>query len=203
MLEHQEQLVYVGDSTLVSPPMAERHLMVDIETLDVEITAVILAIGAVVFNPFDKDGYNNNEEFTCTINKKHQHGRTTSKHTIEWWAQQSKEAQDAVFGGPHEHLVTGLRNFTTWINELRPTCTRIWAKSPDFDCAILKNACDNAGVMWPFKFWETRCVRTTMDLAYPEGDFPHIEVEGAKHDAIVDARVQAIEIQHAYYKLGI
>lgn len=204
MADNQGGLVSSDGFALLSLPMPDRHLMVDIETLDTEITAVILAIGAVAFNPNIPPHEGTSEhEFSCTINKKHQHGRTISDDTVAWWDQQSLEAREAVFGGPHEHLVTALRNFTAWINELRPTCTRIWAKSPDFDCAILRNACEQAGIMWPFKFWETRCVRTVLDMAYPEGDFPHVDIPGAKHDALVDAKVQAVEIQHAYHVLNI
>jgi len=176
-------------------------MMVDIETYDTEITAVILSIGAVTFCP-RTNWFAEDATFYRTINRKQQLGRTTSEQTKEWWAMQDQEAQDAVFKGPHTHLVTALREFTEWINKMRPTCTRIWAKSPDFDCSILKHACDQENILWPFKFWETRCCRTIMELAYPEGDFPHVDVVGPKHDALVDAKRQALEVQHAYHVLN-
>lgn len=115
---------------------------------------------------------------------------------------QSPEAQEAVFGGPHTALPTALNQFAQWINRLQPTCTRVWAKSPDFDCSILAHACAEQGVIWPFRFWEGRCVRTIMELAYPEGDFPRMDMEGPKHDALADAKLQALEVQHAYHVLG-
>jgi inhibitor of KinA sporulation pathway (predicted exonuclease) len=181
--------------------MADRHLMVDIETFDTEVTATILAIGAVVFDPRKIDP-NGNDFFHTTISTKSQHNRTVSESTQEWWRNQSKEAQDSVFGGEQLPIGLALANFAQWLNKMRPTCTRVWAKSPDFDCSILRHACVQNGVIWPFKFWEARCCRTIMELAYPEGDFPHIEMKGPKHDALADARKQASEVQHAYHVLG-
>jgi len=182
--------------------MPERHLMIDIETLDTSITAAILAIGAVVFNPRGESF--EEETFLVTVSRKSNqaHGRSVSASTIAWWAMQEQAAQDAVFNGPHIPLNLALAEFVRWVNRLTPTCTKIWAKSPDFDCSILIHACKEQGIYWPFRFWESRCVRTIMDLAYPEGEFPAIAVEGPKHDALVDAKVQSLQVQHCYYVLG-
>ena len=188
---------------IFSGRMPERHLMLDIETLDTNITAAIVAVGAVCFDP-RSDKLLKQHEFHCTISRysNEKWGRTESKATLLWWAQQSEEAKRAVFGGHPLGLSQGLSEFTRWVNCLRPKCTRVWAKSPDFDCKIMQDACSELRIMWPFKFWESRCVRTIMDLAYPEGDFPHINVDGPKHDALSDARLQAKQVQHAYYVLG-
>jgi len=195
-----EAAVEVVNKSVVSGFMPDRHLMIDIETYDTEVTATILAIGAVVFNP-RADTYE--DVFHTTVSAKSQHDRTVSTSTQEWWKIQSPEAQANVFGGEQISLSLALDNFARWVNRLKPTCTRIWAKSPDFDCSIMKNACEQHGVIWPFKFWESRCCRTIIELAYPEGDFPHIDMEGPAHDALADAKKQALEIQHAYYKLGV
>ena len=42
-----------------------------------------------------------------------------------------------------------------------------------------------------------------MELAYPLGDFPAVDVDGALHDALVDAKKQVVEVQHAFHILGI
>lgn len=188
---------------LYSRSMPDRHMMVDIETLDTAVSAAIVAIGAVTFDPRG-DGITKEDLFHCTIDTKSNvaHGRTVSEATMNWWEIQSEEAKKAVFDGPHTELSTAIRQFCQWINSLQPTCTRIWAKDPDFDIMILKNACEKLNIMWPFKFWESRSCRTAMEMAYPEGDFPQLLMDGPKHDAIADAKVQCLEIQHAYYVLG-
>jgi len=192
-----------ADGGLYSRPMPDRHLMTDIETLDVERTATILQIAAVTFDPRGT-GTEGEDEWstTITVTSNENHGRTSSQSTINWWSQQSKQARDAVFGGAQMELSKALRSYTRWINMLRPTCTRVWAKDPDFDVAILSHACKELGIMWPFKFWEGRSCRTAMEMAYPEGDFPKMLFDGPEHDAVVDCKKQALEIQHAYYVLG-
>ena len=187
---------------LPSASMPDRHAMIDIETLDTGISAAIIAIGAVTFDP--RGIGPDEDEFHLTISKKNNiaHGRTVSAQTEAWWAIQSQEAQDSVFKGAHVPLNLALDNLARWLNRMVPTCTRVWAKSPDFDCSILKHACDEQGIIWPFKFWEQRCCRTAMEMAYPEGDFPKMAIEGPKHDALVDAKLQVLEIQHCYHVLG-
>ena len=157
------------DSTmeLYSGSMPDRHLMCDIETLDVNEDAAIVQIAACTFDP-RKDGSAHEEEWSCTISRESNqgHGREVSQSTLDWWSQQSAEARAAVFNGPHQTLPLALTNFCSWANRLRPTCT------------------------------------TAMEMAYPEGDFPRVHVEGAEHDAIVDVKKQILEIQHAYFVLG-
>jgi hypothetical protein len=129
--------------------------MLDIETLDTSITAAIVAIGAVSFDPRgvqpDEDSY----RVTISEHDNLKNGRTVSKSTLDWWRIQSDEAKAAVFDGPHVPLSLALQNFAMWVNKMQPTCTRIWAKSPDFDCSIMIHAFKEAGIFWPFKFWES------------------------------------------------
>jgi hypothetical protein len=187
---------------LISPSMPDRHLMIDIETLDTEVTAAVVAIGAVVFDPRAEGGDEAFQISNITKRSNLNCSRTVSQSTLDWWAIQDAEAQMAVFGGKPHTLDIALGEFTRWVNRMTPTCTRVWAKSPDFDCSILRHACVNRGILWPFKFWEARCVRTIMELAYPEGGFPHVEMQGPKHDALADAKKQVIEVQHAYHVLN-
>jgi hypothetical protein len=188
--------------SLLSQAMPDRHMMIDIETLDTSVTSAILAIGAVVFDP---RGEVLEDSYSVTVSREdnEKQGRTVSQSTIDWWAQQDQDAQDSVFKGPHVPLNLALDNFARWANKLTPTCTRVWAKSPDFDCNIMIHAFKEQGLYWPFKFWEGRCVRTVMELAYANGDFPHIAMEGPKHDALADAKLQAMQVQHCYYVLGV
>lgn len=194
---------YDGNMILSRAEMPDRHLMIDIETLDTIVSAAVLAIGAVVFDPRG-EGFDEDLTFKVTSSRRSNaaHGRSISASTEAWWAQQDVDARAAVFDGPHVPLNLALDNFARWVNKLSPTCTRVWAKSPDFDCSILMHACKEQGVIWPFKFWEARCCRTVMELAYPLGDFPVMAMEGPKHDALSDAKVQVLEVQHAYHVLG-
>lgn len=177
--------------------------MIDIETLDTEVSAAIVSIAAITFNPRG-ESIEHEETFRTTIDQRSNrvHGRTVSDATVAWWEAQSPEARNATFKGPHDELSSALRKFTKWINCLRPGCTRVWAKDPDFDVNILRHACEGLDIRWPFKFWENRSCRTAIELAYPEGDFPYIIMDGPAHDAFADAKKQVLEVQHVYHVLG-
>lgn len=186
--------------------MPDKALMVDIETMDTCATAAILTIGAVIFDPFGldtEDSIRANEKnlfkATISLEDNQAQGRTFSAGTIAWWLQQEKAAQDALFQGHIDNLKQALTKFRMFIQQgIQPG--RIWAKSPDFDCVILQNAFNSVGIMWPFKFWESRCVRTVTELAYPEGDAPVIGV-GVAHNALDDSIRQALMVQHCNHVL--
>ena len=201
--QERPALVSSAKRQVYSGSMPDKHLMIDIETLDTEVSAAIVSVAAITFNPRG-EGFEGEETFNTTIDERSNrfHGRTVSDATVAWWKAQSPEAQHATFGGPHTELSSALRQFTRWINEMRPTCTRVWAKDPDFDINILRHACEELGIRWPFRFWEGRSCRTAIELAYPEGDFPTIIMDGPAHDAVADAKKQVIEIQHVYHVLG-
>ena len=199
--ENLPRMVTYTGSAVLSRSMPDRHMMVDIETCAIDPRAAIVAIGAVVFDPRGEE-LGKQWATTISIASNTIINRLVDPLTMQWWEQQDQEAQDATFKGPQLDIRHALTEFTGWINRLRPTCTRIWAKDPDFDVATLQNACKQLNIVWPFKFWEARSCRTAMEMAYPMGDFPQMLMDGPKHDALADARVQALEIQHSFFVLG-
>jgi len=184
--------------------MSDFHCMVDIETLSTEATAAVLAIGAVMFNPRGGDEEDTLVEtffIRISLDSNEKYDRHMSSGTIKWWMSQSEDARTKTFSGDMSPLNFALRDFGTWCRTFETQPTRIWAKSPDFDCSILEHACKTTHQDWPFKFWDTRCVRTITELAYPEGNAPKIGV-GVAHDALDDAKRQVLMVQHCYKVLS-
>ena len=75
-------------------------IMIDLETLDVLPTATILTIGAVKFDPFGDDVNENKcEKFyvRVDVDSCDRIGATVSQATLDWWANQSQEAQNEAF----------------------------------------------------------------------------------------------------------
>lgn len=177
------------------------HLMVDLETLAVHPAAPILAIGAVLFDPHDTDSFETlstkgillriDPANACTVCGPVDGG------TLRWWFSQEDAAIKALIG---PDMMT-VRNALTRLLEYAQGVQFIWAKSPDFDCSILKSACDATNVRYPFGFWNQRCVRTALDLAFPNSDGPKQPL-GIKHNAKDDAVNQALAIQCCYAALG-
>jgi hypothetical protein len=183
--------------------MPDKHMMVDLETMDTKETAAILTIGAVMFDPRGSDSeasmqakLDNGEGFSirCSLESNMAIGRTISARTIMWWLEQSEAARKDLIHAQQSPLGLALGNFRRWISGQKPKATRVWAKDPDFDCKILESAMEVTHEIWPFHFADNRSVRTIMDLAFPDGDCPHIG-EGVAHNAFDDAVRQALTVQ--------
>ena len=194
------------------------HLMVDLETLSTRPDAPILAIGAVLFDPTVINTYEFLRERAELLridpaDAVNVCGRVDGA-TLRWWFSQPDPAIKRLIDG-HLHTVRDallmlwryararVEGQPDWLREL-PMPTHIWARSPDFDCKILETACERVEVSYPFPFYNQRCVRTALDLAFPNGDAPKPQAPGAvKHDASDDAVLQAMMIQNCYAALNM
>lgn len=152
------------------------HIMVDIETLDTEPSAVILSIGACTIQ--DK----NCQEFYCEVHAESQPTRTRSIDTINWWSQQPAELYP---GNGVLMLEDVLMEFRSWIYNLggRPI---IWTKGIDFDPKILAHAYKQFGAEVPWKYNDVRDFRTLKKMLephipYPKNTNPHNALADAKH----------------------
>ncbi len=157
-------------------------VMIDLETLCVKHTAKVISIGAVEFNV--NTGHLG-REFYCAVDRHTQAERTESQSTLNWWAKQSQEAQDAAFNAPDAGLLSsalnGLRRF------IKPSQV-VWGNGSTFDISILEDAYNFAS---PWKFFNVNDVRTVVRMAKVIGiDRPPMKV-GTSHNALDDAIHQA------------
>jgi len=159
-------------------------VMIDIETLSTNDNATIVSIAAVIFsqNTTGREFY-----MVCDLD---QH-RDIDHATVKWWLQQP-DIPRAVFKGTEKSfsLVKCLHALVLFfeVNDVN----EVWACSPDFDCRILKNACDRLGIDWPMKFYQYRDVRTVRKLL-PEHMIPEKTVYA--HNALADCYYQIAVVQ--------
>ena len=176
--------------------MANTDIMIDLETLDVLPSATILTIGAVRFDPFGMDV----EEPSCEkfyvkvdLDSCDRIGLTTSQATIDWWAGQSKEAQDEAFSPE------GRIDIVDAMNQLYKFCwgaKRVWSHGASFDTIICEHIFRKIGKAVPWQFWEVRCTRTLFDIGINPTRPPVL-----KHHALEDAWNQAVGVQNVYKAL--
>lgn len=178
------------------------HLMVDIETLATHVSAPILAIGAVLFDPTTTTPYEqlHASAFGVLIDPADAVNvcGPVDGGTLKWWFQQDDAAIKRLVQGQALSVRLALQKLWAYA----AGATHIWAKGPDFDCSILQSACKSTNVPYPFSFWKQRDVRTAVDLAFPNGDAPVFSV-GVKHDAKDDAVHQALLIQSCFRALKL
>ena len=171
-------------------------VMIDLETLDVLPTATILTIGAVKFDPFGDDLNEPSCEklyIKVDIDSCDSIGGTVSSSTLEWWANQSKEAQEDAFD-PNNRV-----SIEEALNQLYKFCwgaKRVWSHGVGFDLIILENYFRKIEKAVPWQFWEMRDTRTLFDIGInPE------RASVTAHNALADALDQALGVQRVYRTL--
>ena len=157
-------------------------LMIDLETLDVIPSSVILSIGAVVFNP--DTGVADNE-LHIKLDLTRQPGRTISGDTVLWWNNQEALARSDAYSGAVE-ISEALGQLSFLIRN--SGINNVWAYSPDFDLAILRHAYEHSvhkRPLWGYK--DQRDVRTMYKEACEVYGYARPEFKGVAHSALDDA----------------
>jgi hypothetical protein len=160
------------------------RVMIDIETLGRDPGAAILSLAAVEFAP--AEGLGRELSRSIDLSSCQQHGLDIDAATLDWWLDQSSEAQSALRGGDDlTHVLAGLSRW--WPRD----GAEVWSKSPAFDVVLLAEAYSRIDRDPPWQFWETRDVRTILSLVDTP---PQVESAGPDHDALADAKEQALQI---------
>jgi len=184
-------------------------IMLDLETLGKKPGAVVLSIGAIVFNMYGPPSlpappitfYRNIDLFSSLMV-----GLKIDESTVDWWRTKDPQAQAALLKG----AVTpaqAVADFHSWHVGLNPTTSeelqpRIWAKSPTFDCALWEAVCASVGKEVPWDFRAPRDVRTLFALAgFDEKSMTSKGMGFTQHNALDDCSLQILQVQEAWRKL--
>jgi hypothetical protein len=164
--------------------------MVDLETLGLDPAAVIVSIGAVIYDESRIDS-----KFYTELSIAHQTklGRTLNDGTLAFWAEQSDAARAPLTRAQHGlELKQALQDLDTFIHSVG-TDTQVWGNGAGFDLAILKHAYAQIGNgAEPWSHRQERCFRTLRAL------YPDVEREAepaVEHNALDDAYAQALHHQ--------
>lgn len=170
------------------------HLMLDIETLDVLPTSVILTIGAQGFDPYSDRFTDVTYYERCDLES--QDGRTTSDDTINWWGKQTADAQEEALGDAGQPRIT-LKEALTSLGKLIWKHDTIWANGTTFDMVILESAFRQNGINLPWKYWQVSDARTIYKIV------PQVGKLGNNHNALADCVNQIDMLQKAFKILDL
>lgn len=173
-------------------------MMLDIETLSTRQDALVLSVGAVLFDPYGTPGsIIDSMHVPLTLD---QPGSITDLDTVMWWFGQSEAAKAMVELRKTTAQRTPLQMFSEMDamlvrNGLTPG-RKVWGNSVSFDCGILRRLAERSGTTVPWGFRDENCYRTW----FAEFKCLDIYVEHAKevfvaHDALADAKFQATTLQ--------
>ena len=170
-----------------------KHLMVDLETMAVSPRTVVLTLGAVTFNPFSDEIYDE-LYFKVDLDDQDKLGREIDPNTLDWWAKQNPEVMEEAFSPdgrvPLEKALDQFHKFA-W------GCDKFWSHGAVFDLMIIEDIYRQLKRPIPWEFWRLRDTRTLFDIADPE-----MEKSAEQHNALFDAIRQAKGVQTVYRKLG-
>lgn len=181
------------------------HLMIDIETLSGRPDALVLQVGAVLFEPAMGTLQAPGRKWDLrTDEQENDWHRDIEARTVLWWAQQSAEARTAVLQVPSRERVHPAQCLVE-LGDLIDAAEYVWARGPAFDLAILNSLyaavqAATTGLVPDrkplFPFWKWRDERVLRDLldAVGYGQQRH----GVAHDALDDAVSQANNVLRAY-----
>ena len=138
--------------------MTPRWVMIDIETLDTELTAVVVSIAAVRFDentdPIDKLA------ILLDMEDQQLRGRTISPQTLSWWMTQSDEARRWNFNESNRYPIdTALQTLSAFC----ANATLFWSRG-SFDPNILENLYHQFYTDVPWKYSQLRDVRSFDEL---------------------------------------
>lgn len=168
-----------------------QHLMIDLETLDVTPTAVVLSVGACAFT-FSKDSSPSiGATFSSSVEVLQQmlSGRSVSQDTLNWWTEQSPSAKDRVMH-PKEiaEPETMLDNLDAWM--VPQEFDYIWCQGGSFDFPILTNLYRSYDRDPAWKFWQERDSRTLIGMGDVDKGRVAKELELTQHDSLDDCFLQ-------------
>lgn len=173
----------------------KKAISFDLETLDSRASGVILSIGAVVF---DEAKLYEEVHIKLSIADQLRWGRTVGASTLLWWFEQNDEARKNATVGPIP-LLKGLKDFAGFVKGAGAKA-QLWANGQDFDLGILGNLYDTVGQDRPWAYNAGRDMRTLVEVT--GGKKPDVKREGVAHDALSDAKHQALIIQALIGGLG-
>lgn len=173
-----------------------KHVSIDVEVLGNGITGLLLAIGAIEFNPATGwlgKSFHMNVDMQSSI----ENGGAINGSTVEWWFKQSDAARESLFTPDPEPINHVLRKFKTWLENIEldeePNSTIVWGNGIRSDNVWVAAAYERALMECPFKFWQDGDIRSLVLLDRAMGydakrDTPF---EGVPHNPLHDAIHQA------------
>lgn len=179
------------------------NIMVDLETLGQTPGCAIISIGAVVFDPSGEGSLGS--EFYQVINAKscEEAGLGVDASTLAWWGKQSEEARIVLkhsMGKVNVPLKEALERFNSFVasqGNFNSLC--VWGNGASFDNALLACAYKAVGLISAWPYWNDRCYRTLKNFA------PSVKLErtGTHHNALDDAKTQAVHAIHILKTIGL
>lgn len=180
-----------------------REIMVDLETLDVKNSAVVLSIGAVVWQTVGTESIITGEKGltaiivnrfyrTLRIDEQVNKGRTVSLDTIKFWMDADPTAREEAFieNAFRLDVETALDQFHKFAVNYADA-NAFWAKPATFDFPIWEDLADGFSGEVPWRYNQVYCVRTAIkEASYSASGHDYSHISGVPHTPVYDCEAQ-------------
>lgn len=173
------------------------HAMIDLETLGTKPDSVILTIGATKFDPNEYGKTYQEFYHRVDVDEQVSMGRTIDEDTLSWWGQQEADVVEEALG---DHNRTSVSEVMTSLNKWCVGVDAFWCQGTAFDFPIMESLYRQLDHHIPWAFWRVRDSRTLFQIMPKD---PRKEIKFAAHNALEDARVQALCVQQTLQQLGL
>jgi hypothetical protein len=180
-------------------------LMLDLETLDTESSAIVLSLGACCFNGeslIQSAETDISKRIYLELDLKDQEsaGRTISIDTLDWWIKQKPGLEQFDIKALKKYtLVQTIEALDKFILDNKIDC--IWSNGPSFDMVIIEsiyNSHSNRPFMIKYSNWfDFKTIRYMRKLL----KMPEIKIEVQIHNSLNDAMHQAMVVNNTLVEL--
>jgi hypothetical protein len=174
------------------------EMMIDLETLDTKNSAVVLSIGAVVWETFTDHGdgpsplvWAARDKFqrVLEIDSQITHRRTVSESTLLWWMQQDRTAKQEAFSSVRAPSSEVIADFFHWAKDLGVDV--FWASPATFDFPIWEDLANDYRLSVPWTYRQKYDVRTVVrEAGYSVSDHTYKVGKGVAHTPVFDCEMQ-------------
>lgn len=172
------------------------HATIDLETLDVQPTAVVLTLGGVKFDPRNDSEPYDELYFKISVDDQHQFNRSVNDSTIEWWTKQADHIREEAFDQSDaitvEEACARIARWSVGVDTF-------WGQGYGFDFTMMEDLFRNIKRPIPWQFWQVLDSRTLFKMISKD---PRKGMQTDLHNALADAYFQAKAIQVAFKELG-
>ena len=182
-------------------------MMIDLETLSTRASAVVVSLGAIVFNM--RDEITNTqvistyyEEFA--IQEQIDKGCKVDESTIRWWMEKDIVVRKIMTDNGYRRcdVKNGLARFSVWVERFNSEVKRIWSHGEAFDLAILPELYAQYNVPCRLDHRKFRDTKTLFDWGKKEEYEKLLRPKGeTEHHALRDAINQASAAQFVWRNL--
>lgn len=169
-----------------------KHIMIDIETLGIELGSPIVSIGAVAFS------LNGIEDTFYKVVELDDGWIYAEKETLKWWMKQSDSARE-VFNCKGENIDIVLDKLYEFCQKHGEKESCYWAKDPEFDFKFITH--EGGADFKELLLKRSRSVRTITDTIMPILGISLKRNDHSEHNALADAKYQAEQVIYCLNKI--